>query len=184
MEVSEQPAATEPSSPGFLAFYDGALSQVYGYLIARCPGASVAEELTAETFLAAVDASRRENPPVINMPWIIGVARHKLVDHWRRSARETSRLRVLADQYEGEDHEDPLDSRLDVFRRKRLCPSSRRTTGWCSRSGIWTTSRCPRLPQGSDARFMQPKLFSPERGRAFRHAYDEREGPDEDDPDV
>ena len=38
--------------------YDEALPQVYGYLLARCGQQVVAEDLTAETFLAAVDAVR------------------------------------------------------------------------------------------------------------------------------
>ena len=41
-----------------LALYDHALPQVYGYLLARCGQRAVAEDLTAETFLAAVDAVR------------------------------------------------------------------------------------------------------------------------------
>jgi RNA polymerase sigma-70 factor (ECF subfamily) len=99
---------------GFLAFYDEALSQVYGYLVARCGTSHIAEELTAETFLAAVDAVRRDDPPAVNLPWIIGVARHKLVDHWRRKARETSGLRALADVYDGEETEDPSDAQIDA----------------------------------------------------------------------
>jgi RNA polymerase sigma-70 factor (ECF subfamily) len=54
---------------------------VYGYLVSRCGKAVVAEDLTAETFLAAVDAVRRDDPPSISTAWLVGVARHKLVDH-------------------------------------------------------------------------------------------------------
>jgi RNA polymerase sigma-70 factor (ECF subfamily) len=101
----------------FLRFYDSALSQVYGYLLPRCGGSSVAEELTAETFLAAVDAARRKNPPPINVPWVIGVARHKLVDHWRRSSRETSGLRRLTENYD-EDSDDLGDDHLDAVQAR------------------------------------------------------------------
>ena len=48
-----------------LALYDRALPQVYGYLLPRCGGPSVAEDLTAETFLAAVTrgaAAHRARP--------------------------------------------------------------------------------------------------------------------------
>ena len=38
-----------------LELYDDALPQVYGYLLARCGCRPLAEDLTAETFLAAVD---------------------------------------------------------------------------------------------------------------------------------
>jgi RNA polymerase sigma-70 factor, ECF subfamily len=58
-EVGTVPdAAGEP----LLAAYDVALPEVYGYLLPRCGDRAVAEDLTAETFLAAVDAVRRPEP--------------------------------------------------------------------------------------------------------------------------
>jgi RNA polymerase sigma-70 factor (ECF subfamily) len=101
-----------------LELYDTALPQVYGYLLARCGQASLAEELTAETFLAAVDAVRREDPPVVSVPWVIGVARHKLVDHWRRQARDDRRLRTLAD--DTPPPEDLWDVHLDAARARQV----------------------------------------------------------------
>jgi RNA polymerase sigma-70 factor, ECF subfamily len=79
------------------AIYRRALPQVYGYLLPRCGSAAVAEDLTAETFMAAVAATRRggesapaapAGPAELTVGWLIGVARHKLVDHWRRAARQ------------------------------------------------------------------------------------------------
>ena len=101
--------------PGFalLELYDAALPEVYGYLLARCRQRDVAEDLTAETFLAAVDASRRDSPPEFTVAWLIGVARHKLVDHWRRTEREARGLRLLAGQ--SRETADPWDGRLDVL---------------------------------------------------------------------
>jgi RNA polymerase sigma-70 factor, ECF subfamily len=118
--VSDEPAAVEDLPAYFLSFYDDALSQVYGYLSARCSQRSIAEDLTSETFLAAVDAVRRDNPPTVSVPWIIGVARHKLVDHWRRLTRETSGLRALSDQYRGEGTEDASDAQLDAVRARAI----------------------------------------------------------------
>jgi RNA polymerase sigma-70 factor, ECF subfamily len=37
-----------------VAMYPEALPQVYGYLLPRCGSVAVAEDLTAETFMAAV----------------------------------------------------------------------------------------------------------------------------------
>lgn len=54
----------------------------------------LAEDLTAETFLAAVAAAERDRPPELSVGWLLGVARHKLVDHWRAAERER---RGLAD---------------------------------------------------------------------------------------
>ena len=71
-----------------MAIYRSALPRIYGYLLPRCGNASLAEDLTAETFLAAVTASREGNLPEVNVGWLVSVARHKLVDHWRRLERE------------------------------------------------------------------------------------------------
>src|SRR5215469_3154224 len=105
------PAGSDDRS-AFLAFYDDALPQVYGYLSARCGNRAVAEDLTAETFLAAVDAVRKAQPPPMSRAWIMGVARHKLVDHWRRQVREERRLELLAGS--APDTGDSWDVRLDA----------------------------------------------------------------------
>jgi DNA-directed RNA polymerase specialized sigma24 family protein len=97
--VSGQRLARENPARRFLDLYDRALPQVYGYLLARCEQRAVAEDLTAETFLAAVDAVRgvRGGPPApLSTGWLMGVARHKLCDHWRRQAREERTLRAVA----------------------------------------------------------------------------------------
>jgi RNA polymerase sigma-70 factor (ECF subfamily) len=115
------------SAAGLLDLYDTALPEVYGYLLRRCGARDVAEDLTAETFLAAVDAVRRPDPPVVGVPWIIGVARHKLVDHWRRQARAERNLQAAAADVPVE--EDPWDARLDAVVAhavlERLAPQHR-----------------------------------------------------------
>jgi RNA polymerase sigma-70 factor, ECF subfamily len=86
-----------------LAMYDRALPQVFGYLRPRVPNEAVAEDLTAETFLAAVQAIQRDGIPHLTVAWLVGVARHKLVDHWRRQAREERSLRSLPEEPAGVD---------------------------------------------------------------------------------
>jgi RNA polymerase sigma-70 factor (ECF subfamily) len=80
---------------GLLELYDAALPHVYGYLLARCGDTGLAEDLTAESFLAAVHAIRKPEAPDLSISWLIGVARHKLADHWRRAEREQRQLRLL-----------------------------------------------------------------------------------------
>src|SRR4051812_17200670 len=94
-----------------VAIYPVALPQVYGYLLPRCGSVAVAEDLTAETFMAAVAASRQGSVPVVTVAWLVGVARHKLVDHWRRMAREQ---RNLAAEDGGEALDDPWEDWLDA----------------------------------------------------------------------
>ncbi len=125
--MSGQPSAVEDPGTALVELYDVALPHVYGYLLARCGQAGLAEDLTAETFLAAVDAVRRPDPPTLSVPWIVGVARHKLVDHWRRQARDERRLRALVD--DTPPPEDPWDVQLDLVRARetlsRLGPHHR-----------------------------------------------------------
>ena len=111
LPVSEALSASD-QGPALLALYDSALPQVYGYLVRRCGGTSVAEDLTAETFLAAVTAVQKGTVPRLTTAWLIGVARHKLVDHWRRLARDERNLRAVADEPSAD--EDPWDAQLDV----------------------------------------------------------------------
>ena len=79
-----------------LALYDEALPTVYGYFVRRCGDRGAAEDLTSETFLAAMDAARKEVPPPITVPWLIGVARNQLLHHLRGiERRERGFLRLV-----------------------------------------------------------------------------------------
>ena len=166
--------ADEPGA-ALLALYDLALPVVYGYLLPRCGAASLAEDLTSETFLAAVDATRRDDAPRISTPWLVGVARHKLVDHWRRIAREERGLRAVA----GDEPPSPdaWDERLDTLRAQRalqqLAPQYR---------AALTLRYVDDLPVAEVADVMERTLHATEallvRARgAFREAYlDEEDG--------
>jgi RNA polymerase sigma-70 factor (ECF subfamily) len=83
---------------------------VYGYLLPRCGSVADAEDLTAETFMAAVAALRRSDPPSVTVAWLIGVARHKLVDHWRRSERERRGLAAAGLNQPDDPWEELLDT--------------------------------------------------------------------------
>jgi RNA polymerase sigma-70 factor, ECF subfamily len=69
----------------FRVFYDTALPVVYGYFFKRCGGrGEVAADLTQETFLSAVKAVRSGTTVEAPMPWIVSIARRRLVDFYRR----------------------------------------------------------------------------------------------------
>lgn len=99
---------------GLLELYDRALPQVYGYLMARCADRALAEDLTAETFLAA--ASNRQQP--VSVGWLIGVARHKLADHWRGEARRQRLLEAVGQT--ASDRDDPWPATLDMLRAREV----------------------------------------------------------------
>lgn len=91
-----QSAAVADQGDTLLELYDQALPQVYGYLLRRCQSVAVAEDLTAETFLAAVSAVQRGKVEQLTVAWLITVARNKLVDHWRRQSREERTLQLAS----------------------------------------------------------------------------------------
>ena len=101
MRTAEDPGAS------LLALYDRALPQVYGYLVARVGNRAVAEDLTADTFLAAAEAIERGTLHDVSIGWLITVARNKMVDHWRRRAREDRKLALV-------ENDDVVDDGIDL----------------------------------------------------------------------
>ena len=171
--MSGQPAAGEAIEERFLALYDAALPYVYGYLLARCGRPVLAEELTADTMLAAVDAVTKSPPLSLPTAWLLGIARHKLVDYWRRLGREERSLRSIASQTE--EAEDPWDVHLDGLRARAtleaLAPQHR---------AVLTLRYLDDLPVADVADILDRTLHATEallvRARtAFRRAYSEQE---------
>ncbi|MEU7813369.1 sigma-70 family RNA polymerase sigma factor [Pseudonocardia sp. NPDC049154] len=112
MSGPQGPTSGVEPEPGLdlLALYDSALPEIYGYLLARCGRRSLAEDLTADVFLAAV-AACRSGTPRVSTAWLVGIARHKLVDHWRSLEIRDRALRVL----EAPEAEDPWEAELDAL---------------------------------------------------------------------
>ena len=79
-----------------LAIYDESARHVYRFLFRLCGGeAALAEDLTQETFLTAVGRFREDRGDEVTAQWLMGVARHKLLEHHRRCGREERRLRLV-----------------------------------------------------------------------------------------
>ena len=74
----------------FVALYERTVTDVYSYLASRVGDWAAAEDLTQEVFVAG--ARRVAAGDVVDRAWLIGVARHKLVDHWRAQARHDRNL--------------------------------------------------------------------------------------------
>lgn len=98
--------------------FDDGLAAVYGYLKPRCGDFALAEDLAAETFLAACDSVELGRVKEVTIAWLIGIARHKLVDHWRRIARSERHLRSVMDTTEPLD--DPWNAAIDLATIERV----------------------------------------------------------------
>ena len=105
----------------FRAWYDASLPRVYSYLFTRCGhNRDLAEELTQETFVEAIrsrPAATAEQP----VSWLIGIARHRLLDHFRTMERRERRfVRLVATRQPQSlrvDDADPLGRLSDALAR-------------------------------------------------------------------
>ena len=88
----------------FRVWYELALPRVYRYLLARCGGdTDLAEELTQQTFVEGIRQRASFDGRSDAVTWLCGIGRHKLVDHFRRSRRDTARqLRIVSEWSAGE----------------------------------------------------------------------------------
>jgi RNA polymerase sigma-70 factor, ECF subfamily len=91
-------------------FYDRSFDEVYRYLCRAVLGdRALAEDLTQETFTAVVASVRAGHAELQSMPWVIGIARHKLVDHYRRRHSEQRRMALVWSGGDGSDDQGPDD---------------------------------------------------------------------------
>ena len=80
----------------FLAFYDAAVGPLFGYLYRASGGQrELAEDLCQDVFATVLTRVRGGDVSVLTVPWVIAVGRNRLIDQWRRSARQERRLSQL-----------------------------------------------------------------------------------------
>src|SRR3954454_23127016 len=80
------------SDDAFAAWYGRTLPKVYSYLLSRCGhDVALAEDLSQQTFVAAIEQRARFVGQSDTVTWLRGIARHKLADHYRRIGREERR---------------------------------------------------------------------------------------------
>lgn len=72
-----------PDQPAFTQLYHAHVRQVYRYLLARTGNIPDAEDLTAQTFEAALRDWGQYRGTVPVAAWLMGIARHRLADFYR-----------------------------------------------------------------------------------------------------
>ena len=92
----------------FTAWYEGALPRVYGFVHGRVGGDhALAEDITAQAFQEAIRAHRSFDGRSDPVTWICSIARNRVLDHYRRVAREQVRhLRLVVTDLRADDTRD------------------------------------------------------------------------------
>ena len=89
-------AVADRDGTAFSTFYRRHLAEVLAYLVRETGDSELAADLAAEVFAAVLlSAGRYEAQVPSALPWVIGIARHKLLMSWRRGrveARARQRL--------------------------------------------------------------------------------------------
>jgi RNA polymerase sigma-70 factor (ECF subfamily) len=137
-EVSRDPSSSQAAPEGAAArspasdpneWVDQHGDALFSYALLRVRDRNVAEELVQETFLAAIQAADGFRGRSAERTWLMGILKHKLIDHLRRSSREQPMSAA-----------DGSDAALDsLFKRNGM---------WQTRPGDWEPDPSELLEQG------------------------------------
>jgi RNA polymerase sigma-70 factor (ECF subfamily) len=129
VEATNELQVALASDDAFDRWYGRTLPRVFSYLLSRCGGdVSLAEELSQQTFVAAIDQRARFDGRSDVVTWLCGIARHKLADHFRaleRQGRRRIELEVRQIRLEAHAARQPqLDERVAIGQALRSLPAA------------------------------------------------------------
>jgi RNA polymerase sigma-70 factor (ECF subfamily) len=94
----------------FSTLYERYATQVYRYLLFRVGNVDDAQDLTSQTFLAAMESLPKFRGQSQFVAWLLGIARHKTVDQFRRRKPEVE-IETAEDISDSKDSPDDLIGR-------------------------------------------------------------------------
>jgi len=119
-ETVDELQAALADDAAFERWYLAVLPRVFGYLMARTGGdVELSEDLTQQTFIAAIDQRARFDGRSDSATWLCGIARHKLADHFRRRGRD-DRRQMRMEVHEIELAAGPGAPHLDIGEREQI----------------------------------------------------------------
>ena len=83
-EESAMVEAARKNPQAFAALYDRYVQPIYRYLYSRVGSGADAEDLTAQTFLSALEGLARYQHRGLFSAWLFSIARSKAMDYFRR----------------------------------------------------------------------------------------------------
>jgi RNA polymerase sigma-70 factor, ECF subfamily len=86
---------------------------LFGFALLRVRDRATAEDLVQETLLAAWRGREGFAGGSTERTWLIGILKHKLTDHWRRSSRETQSPGLSSADTDGPDIVEQLFDNAD-----------------------------------------------------------------------
>ena len=109
MRQDSNDTTTRPDASvrSFEDVYDAHVRDVYRYVHQRCRDHALTEDITQETFVAAI--REHDDPGTISIAWLLTVARNRLVDVLRRDERHERKLRLVGAATEVSRDADPAE---------------------------------------------------------------------------
>ena len=99
--MTEAPDQTTDKTPDATVWLEQYGDYLYKYAMFRLRDATAAEDAVQETFLAALKAYSKFEGRGSERTWLVGILKHKIMDHFRRSVREAP---LGQDNDDGPDH--------------------------------------------------------------------------------
>ncbi|MFF6995910.1 RNA polymerase sigma factor [Streptomyces sp. NPDC008313] len=114
-------APPRPDAAGFAVFYEANFDAVLGFVTRRTTCPQVAADLTADIFVAALEAAGQYDPRRgVPAAWLYGITRNVLASHYRGSAREQHAVaRLNGHRLLDEEDIAALEERIDAGRAAR-----------------------------------------------------------------
>jgi RNA polymerase sigma-70 factor, ECF subfamily len=106
--------AAQNDLSAFSPLYQRYVQQVYRYLLVRVGNVHDAQDLTSQTFLAAMQGLKQYRGQQPFVAWLLGIARHKVVDQFRRRQPdvELDTAEILPDN--ADDVDEQISRQIDV----------------------------------------------------------------------
>ncbi|MCA9935640.1 MAG: sigma-70 family RNA polymerase sigma factor [Ardenticatenaceae bacterium] len=103
----------------FSELYQRYAQQVYRYLLVRVGNVDDAQDLTSQTFLVAMESLHKFRGDGHFAAWLLGIARHKTVDQYRRRKPETALETAVSLPHTDDTPDVVIDRQLEIERVAR-----------------------------------------------------------------